>query len=117
MEGLSIPSKIYSVLAAGRPVIFFGPANSEPAAILREAQCGFTVNPGDAEAAVQALLAVYKDRSLLEKQGQAARLYFNRRFDRNIATQNFHQVFQRVATSSPAHGLQRAPLSPPSKVA
>jgi len=117
MEGLSIPSKIYSVLAAGRPVIFFGPANSEPAAILREAQCGFTVNPGDAEAAVQALLAVYKDRSLLEKQGQAARLYFNRRFDRNIATQNFHQVFQRVAMSSPAHSLQRAPLSPPSKVA
>jgi glycosyltransferase involved in cell wall biosynthesis len=117
MEGLSIPSKIYSVLAAGRPVIFFGPANSEPAAILRDAHCGFTVKPGDTEGAVQALLAVYNDRSLLEQQGQAARLYFNRRFDRNIATQNFHQVFQRVTMSSPALGLQQSTISPPSKVA
>jgi glycosyltransferase involved in cell wall biosynthesis len=117
MEGLSIPSKIYSVLAAGRPVIFFGPANSEPAAILREGQCGFTVKPGDTEAAVKALLTVYKDRSLLEKQGQAARLYFSRRFDRNIATQNFHQVFQRVAMAPPTLALHRSPISPPSKVA
>jgi colanic acid biosynthesis glycosyl transferase WcaI len=117
MEGLSIPSKIYSVLAAGRPVIFFGPANSEPAAVLREGQCGFTVEPGDTEAAVHALLAVYKDRSLLEKQGQAARRYFSRRFDRHIATQHFHQVFQRVAMASPVLIRQRSPISRPSKVA
>jgi len=117
MEGLSIPSKIYSVLAAGRPVIFFGPTNSEPAAIVREAQCGFAVQPGDTQAAVQALLAMYRDRVLLEKQGQAARLYFNRRFERKIATNNFHQVFQRISMPSSVPLLNATTISPPSKVA
>jgi putative colanic acid biosynthesis glycosyltransferase WcaI len=117
MEGLSIPSKVYGALAAGRPVIFIGPPGSEASALLTEAECGFTVQPGDTQGAVQALLSVYKDRELLEKQGQAARLYFSRRFDRNIATKNFHQVFQRISLSSLASSLEARTITPPSRVA
>jgi len=97
MEGLSIPSKLYGVLAAGRPVIYVGPPDSEAAEIIREAGCGSSVSPGDTAAAVEALLAVYHDRTLREKQGQAARDYFNRCCDRSIATERFRQVLQRVA--------------------
>jgi colanic acid biosynthesis glycosyl transferase WcaI len=117
MEGLSIPSKVYGALAAGRPVIFIGPRGSETAALVGEAQCGYSVQPGDTQGAVQALLAIYQDRALLEKQGQAARLYFNRRFDRNIATKNFHQVFQRVSMSSSVPSLEVTTVPPPPKAA
>jgi colanic acid biosynthesis glycosyl transferase WcaI len=118
MEGLSIPSKLYGALAAGRPVIFIGPRGSEPSTLLSEAQCGYSVQPGDTKSAVQALLAIYQDRTLLEKQGQAARLYFSRRFDRNIATRTFHQVFQRISISSSAvSSMEATTISPPSKVA
>jgi len=117
MEGLSIPSKVYGALAAGRPVIFIGPRGSETAALVGEAQCGYSVQPGDTKGAVQALLAVYEDRALLEKQGQAARLYFNRRFDRNIATKSFHQVFLRMSMSSAVPSLEATTVSPPSKAA
>jgi colanic acid biosynthesis glycosyl transferase WcaI len=113
MEGLSIPSKVYGALAAGRPVIFIGPRGSEAAALVREAQCGYSVQPGDTQGAVQAVLAGYEDRALLERQGQAARLYFTRRFDRNIATRSFHQVFQRVSMSHPVRSLDATVLSPP----
>ena len=117
MEGLSIPSKVYGALAAGRPVIFIGPRGSETAALVGEAQCGYSVQPGDTQGAVQAVLAGYEDRALLEKQGQAARLYFSRRFDRNIATKSFHQVFQRVSMSSAVPSLEATTVPPPSKVA
>jgi glycosyltransferase involved in cell wall biosynthesis len=116
MEGLSIPSKIYSILAAGRPVIFFGPPNSEPAAIVREAQCGFAVQPGDTQGAIQAFLAVYEDRVLLAKQGEAAREFFSRRFDRKIATSNFHQVFLKMSMPCAVPSLGPRPVSSPSKV-
>ena len=112
MEGLSIPSKIYSVLAAGRPVIFFGPPNSEPATIVREAQCGFAVQTGDTNAAVQALLTGYRDRALLEQQGQAARFFFDRRFERSIATERFHRVFQRLSAPAPVRSLEAKTVSP-----
>ena len=113
MEGLSIPSKVYGALAAGRPVIFIGPRGSEAAALVREAQCGYSVQPGDTQGAVQAVLAGYGDRALLKRQGQAARLYFTRRFDRNIATRSFHQVFQRVSMSPVVRSLDATALSPP----
>jgi len=110
MEGLSIPSKVYGVLAAGRAVIFIGPRGSEAAAVVREAQCGYSVQPGDTQGAVQAVLAGYEDRALLERQGQAARRYFTRCFDRNIATKNFHQVFQRVSMSPAVESLDATAL-------
>src|SRR5262245_33897717 len=117
MEGLSIPSKVYGALAAGRPIIFIGPRGSEASALLTEAQCGYSVQPGDTQGAVKALLAIYKDRALLEKQGQAARLYFSRRFDRNIATKTFHQVFQRVSMSPAIPPVETTTTSSPSKAA
>lgn len=113
MEGLSIPSKVYGALAAGRPVIFIGPRGSEASALVSEAQCGYSVQPGDTQGAVQALINLYKDRRLLEKQGQAARVYFSRRLDRNVATQTFHQVFRRVSMSSTVRSLDATVLSPP----
>jgi glycosyltransferase involved in cell wall biosynthesis len=113
MEGLSIPSKVYGALAAGRPVIFIGPRGSETAALVGEAQCGYSVEPGDTQGAVQAVLAGYEDRALLEQQGQAARLFFSRRFDRKIATMSFHQVFQRVSMAPAARCLNATVLSPP----
>ena len=62
---------------------------------------------------VQAVLAGYEDRSLLEEQGQAARLFFSRRFDRTIATRSFHQVFQSLSMSPAVRSLDATVLSPP----
>ena len=40
LEGLVVPSKLYGVLAAGRPALFLGPAGSEAARVLRDHDCG-----------------------------------------------------------------------------
>jgi colanic acid biosynthesis glycosyl transferase WcaI len=44
--GLLVPSKVYGVLAAGRPCLFVGPADSEAARLIRETDSGFVVEPG-----------------------------------------------------------------------
>jgi glycosyltransferase involved in cell wall biosynthesis len=46
--GLVVPSKIYGVMAAGRPVIFLGPSDSEAALTVKREQCGATLAPHDA---------------------------------------------------------------------
>jgi glycosyltransferase involved in cell wall biosynthesis len=99
MAGLSVPSKIYGIMAAGRPVIFIGPPDSEVAHLVREAACGFVIGPGDVEGAVQALLSYYRDSAQLEEHGYAARVYFERHCDRPIATQRFWQVLQQISAS------------------
>ncbi len=40
LSGLVVPSKVYGVLAAGRPCIFLGPEESEAAQFIREHGCG-----------------------------------------------------------------------------
>jgi len=115
MEGLSIPSKIYGVLAAGRPVIFIGPSDSEPAAIIREGEFGYSVPPGDTKGAVRTLLALFRDHTLLKKQGQAARQYFNTHCERSIATERFRLVLQQVAAGSLTQRVHMTAISPPAR--
>jgi len=92
MAGLSVPSKLYGIMAAGRPMIFIGPKQSESAMVIGEAKCGHVINPGDVEGGVSALMTYYHYREEIERQGQAARQYFERHYERATATQSFLQV-------------------------
>ncbi len=99
MAGLSIPSKIYGIMAAGRPVIFIGPEESEVAHTIKEAGCGYIVRPGDNNGAVEALLACYHSRADREQKGRAAREYLEHHCARTISTRRFWQVLQEVSVT------------------
>jgi len=49
MEGISVPSRLYNVLAAGNPVLAAAHRDSELARVVREEECGWVVEPGDIE--------------------------------------------------------------------
>jgi glycosyltransferase involved in cell wall biosynthesis len=89
MPGLLVPSKIYGVLAAGRPTIYVGPGRGELSDIIAEGRCGARVANGDAEALVQAVLRYEQDRSLREQEGRRARELFERRFTRSHGVDAF----------------------------
>ena len=52
--GSVVPSKIYGLLAAGRPVLFIGPRNRH-AEIVNRFQCGWQIDNGDAAGVVELL--------------------------------------------------------------
>ena len=54
--GCVVPSKFYGLLAAGRPVLYIGPRESEVAHVIRQMQCGFHIQPGDAQGLLRLLL-------------------------------------------------------------
>lgn len=41
MYGLGVPSKTYNIMAAGRPIIYFGPENGEIALMIKEYNIGY----------------------------------------------------------------------------
>lgn len=43
LEGLIMPSKLYGILAAGRPLIFIGDLEGDIAQVIRHGECGVTV--------------------------------------------------------------------------
>jgi colanic acid biosynthesis glycosyl transferase WcaI len=65
LEGVVVPSKLYSILAAGRPIIVIAPPESDAARIVVESHCGVAADPDDPVAVAAAIR---------ELRGQPARL-------------------------------------------
>ena len=69
LEGVVVPSKLYSILAAGRPVLVVAPAKSDAARIVAESGCGLAADPDDAGAVAAAIRELRSDPVALAEMG------------------------------------------------
>jgi len=97
MLGLCVPSKIYGIMSAGRPILYIGPEESEAAWAIRESRSGFVVRPGDWQRAAEIIRICHEDPIRCEQMGQAACDYARQYAHRPRATTQFWQVLQEVA--------------------
>lgn len=63
LEGIAVPCKIYGILASARPMIAMAPAKSEVGLVVAEENCGIVLPPGDQAGLVEAILALFRDRT------------------------------------------------------
>lgn len=98
-EGMVVPSKIYGILASGRPVIAVVGGESEIVEIVRKGNCGKIVKIGDYQALVDSIMDYYKDREKCGEDGLNGRRYFEKNFDRKIATRKYIRVIEEVLKS------------------
>jgi glycosyltransferase involved in cell wall biosynthesis len=92
LAGLMVPSKIYGIMATKRPVIFIGSIKSEISITLKDADCGFTIEPNGlnpAEEIVHKILYLYNNPKLRSKFGENALSYFKQKFDREMSTNKY----------------------------
>lgn len=73
LEGIVVPSKLYSTLAAGRPVLAVAAANSDAARIATQSGCGFAADPDDPAEAARAILRMRDDPAGVAEMGARAR--------------------------------------------
>jgi colanic acid biosynthesis glycosyl transferase WcaI len=73
LEGVVVPSKLYGILAAGKPVLAVAPPSSDVARIVTSAGCGLAADPDDPGSVAAALRALRAEPHLLEEMGRRAR--------------------------------------------
>ncbi len=73
LEGIVVPSKLYSILAAGRPVLAVAAAQSDAARIVVESGCGLAADPDDPAAVAAAVRELRSDPARLADMGRRAR--------------------------------------------
>jgi glycosyltransferase involved in cell wall biosynthesis len=73
MVGVSMPSRTYNILAAGRPVLALTEEGSELARVVEEDEIGWAVPPGDPSALADVVLEILDNRNRLSGMGDAAR--------------------------------------------
>ena len=100
MQGLVVPSKVYGVMAAGRPVIFVGPSDSEAADTIRDADCGYVVPNGDVIGLTGAILRLRGDKNLASQMGNNSRSTFEKKFDRRIITRRYFDLIKGLTEAN-----------------
>lgn len=101
LAGLSVPSKTYGVLAAGRPVLFVGDPRSDVARLVSEAGCGAVVSSGESERLADVIETWADDPALVDEMGRKARRLFESRFDRPHAVAAYVESLQRCLSGEP----------------
>lgn len=102
LAGLSVPSKTYGIMAAGRAILFVGDPSSEVAAIIQEAGCGAVIAPGESERLARLVEEWSEDRAAVAARGARARQVFERSFDRPLAVRAYVRAFERCLADSGA---------------
>jgi glycosyltransferase involved in cell wall biosynthesis len=98
LAGLSVPSKTYGILAAGRPVLFVGDPQSDIARLVAEHGCGAVVRTGEA-ARLASIIAAWADEpATLARLGEEARALFTRRFDRPQAVAAYAESLSKCVS-------------------
>ena len=96
LAGYVVPSRLWGVLAAGRPVLAGAEDESETIAVVRDAQCGISVPPGDPLRLAEAIRACHDGVYDLEAMGRRARAYAEGEADRSVAVARYREVLEEV---------------------
>jgi hypothetical protein len=72
LSGLVVPSKVYGVLAAGRPCVFLGPETSEAAQVIGEHGCGEVLSTPTGAALAASLVGWRNDAERRQEAGRRA---------------------------------------------
>lgn len=97
IEGISFPSKLYSALAVGRPVLALCEPGSELRRIVEEHDVGLWAEVGDGGGATARLREMMADPGRCAEQGRNARRLFEERFTRERAAHAYAEVIRLAA--------------------
>ena len=94
-EGLMVPSKLYSSLAVGKPILYEGPANSEIALEIKNHNFGKHIDPGNEAALSDILLTLNDSPDDLERITKNAINYFQNHCNRSDIIEYYKTVIER----------------------
>ena len=100
LSGFVVPSRLYGILAAGRPVLVSADADSEIVRIVEEVGCGIVVPPGRPERVASVIRDVAEGRLSLVGMGDLGRAWVEREADREVAFDRYRRLVADVVASS-----------------
>lgn len=102
MEGLAVPSKVYNIMAAGRPIIAAMEPVAEVARMLEEVGCGLRVEHRAPRQIADAILALRQDPARAEEMGARARKALEEHYTAAQVAEQLHDTLRAVAQAGSA---------------
>lgn len=102
LHGYIMPSKLYGILAAGRPYVASVDPECDVARITQKYRCGLLSQAGSAQDLAEKILQFYRDRTLVQTMGANARKA-SHAFDRSVGVKAYYDLCLKLAPTPPAN--------------
>lgn len=89
IKGVSVPSKLYGVMAAGKPVLGVLDQGSEARLILEECNCGVCVEPSDYEGIYEKINYVLDNKNEMKNLGLNGRKYLENNLTKEVSINKY----------------------------
>jgi colanic acid biosynthesis glycosyl transferase WcaI len=111
--GSVVPSKVYGIMASGRPILYIGPAHTTPARIIERFGCGWHIPPGDVEGVVSLLSRLSAIPDEIPMRGERARRAFRENFDLPLGTARIAAILSGYEFPSQLEEIDSIPVARP----
>lgn len=92
----ALPSKVYRIMACGRPVLATTELSSDLAHLVQSVGCGAAAEPGSARTLADMILGAYRDQKLWRRMGQKGRDHVVERYARSVVTAQYDVLIQSL---------------------
>ena len=96
LSGYVVPSRLYGILSAGRPVIVAADPESETAQVVESVGCGVVIPPGRPELLADAIRDLRERRDELDEMGARGRAYVVAEADRSVAIGRYRELLREL---------------------
>jgi glycosyltransferase involved in cell wall biosynthesis len=99
LSGFVVPSRLYGILASGRPVVVAADPDSETYRLVEEAGCGVAIPPDRPELLARVIRDAHGGELDLEEMGRRGREYVVREADRSVSLARYRSVIDRMTVA------------------
>jgi colanic acid biosynthesis glycosyl transferase WcaI len=96
LSGYVVPSRLYGIMAAGRPVVVAADAESETAQVVEHVGCGVVVPPSRPELVAEVIRDAYEGRFDLDEMGARGRAYVTEEADTDVALGRYRELLREM---------------------
>ena len=102
LSGFVVPSRLYGIMAAARPVVVAADADSETAQVVERIGCGIVVPPSRPELLAEVIRDAHDGRYDLAAMGARGRAYVEEDADTRVALGRYRSVLRELAPAGTA---------------
>lgn len=96
MKGAAVPSRLYNIMAAGKPVIAVSEEGSEVSFAVREEQMGWVSPPGNSDRLAQVILDACSDPERLKQMGLRARSAAENKYTHDKGIEIYRGIIEKL---------------------